>query len=90
MPCPLGGPLEFVIDLDDEVIQMIDDEAARRGIDRKKVMEGFVTERAASRKLKDLIQPRANALSDEEAEELVATERRAVRAERRRRRPASE
>jgi len=81
--------MEFVIDVDDEVVKMIDDEAVRRGVDRKHVMEQFISDGAASRKLRELFRPRSTGLSDEDAEALVAAERRAMRAERRATRPPS-
>jgi hypothetical protein len=81
--------MEFVIDVDDEVVKMIDDEAVRRGVDRKHVMEQFISDGAASRKLRELFRPRSTGLSDEDAEDLVAAERRAMRAERRATRPPS-
>lgn len=79
--------VQVTINVDDAVLRLVDDVARRVGLPREVVLASAVRQETAASVLAELFQGREDGLSDDEAEQIVETERGTMRAERRRRVP---
>ncbi len=73
---------QVTINVDDAVLRLVDDVARRVGLPREVVLASVVRQETAASVLAELFQGREDGLSDDEAEQIVETERGAMRAER--------
>ncbi|MBV9140145.1 MAG: hypothetical protein JO115_04385 [Pseudonocardiales bacterium] len=74
---------QVTIDVDDDVLRLVDDVARRVGLPREAVLARAVRRETAAGVLAELFQGHVEGVSDDEAEQIVETERAAMRAERR-------
>ncbi len=81
---------QVTIDIDDEVLRLVDDVARRAGLPREAVLARAVRQETAAGVLAELFQGHGDGVSDDEAEQIIAAERAAMRAERRAGNPTRE
>lgn len=74
---------QVTIDVDDDVLRLVDDVARRVGLPRETVLARAVRQETAASVLTELFQGHVDGMSDDEAEQIVETERAAMRTERR-------
>lgn len=74
---------QVTINVDEAVLRLVDDVARRVGLPREVVLARAVQQETAASVLTDLFQGREDGLTDDEAEQIVETERDAMRADHR-------